>query len=145
MNYTIREMASEDYSAAIKIWTATPGMKIEEADSEAGIARYLSRNPGLSHVAEIDGEIIGTVLCGEDGRRGYLQHLCVKESHRNKGIAKALLKAAIDSFRTHELYEIRIFVFKDNELANEFWQDQGWFLRDDIFVHAYKLEKAPAG
>lgn len=120
-------------------------MKLEEADSEQGVARYLSRHPNLSYVAQADENIIGTVLCGEDGRRGYLQHLCVSEAHQGKGIGKSLLEAAILQFQKLDLYEIRIFVFKDNELGNEFWASRGWTIRDDIYVRAYKLHKSQPG
>ncbi|MFS1430561.1 GNAT family N-acetyltransferase, partial [Vibrio splendidus] len=73
----IREMAISDYDSVIALWCQTEGMSIRDADSKESIASYLDRNPGLSFVAESNNEIIGAVLVGTDGRRGYLQHLAV--------------------------------------------------------------------
>jgi len=140
MNLNVRKMTPDDYQEVRAIWELTPGMKLEQADSEEGVTRYLSRNPSLSYVAEVGDKIIGTVLCGEDGRRGYLQHLCVIEEFRGQGIGKKLLETAIQQFKLLELHEIRIFVFKDNDLGNKFWGDLGWIIRDDIYVRAYNLD-----
>lgn len=139
MHYLIRNMIPEDYSAIKILWENTPGLKLEKADSKDGITRYLVRNPNLSFVAEIDGQIIGTVLCGEDGRRGYLQHLCVENKHRHNGIAKMLLAKAIEQFSSLQLYEIRIFVLKSNNIGTQFWSKLGWELRKDILVRTYQL------
>lgn len=139
MTITIREMQPTDYSQAYKLWLSVPGMKLEKADSEAGVKKYLSRNPKLSYVAEIDNKIIGTILCGEDGRRGYMQHLSVTEQYREKGIGKSLLSCALQQFKKLDIQEVRIFIFKNNDIGNSFWQDLGWSIRDDIYVRTVEL------
>ena len=96
--------------------------------------------PNLSYVALSEAKIIGTVLCGEDGRRGYLQHLCVVDKFRNRGAGSQLLEAAVEQFKSLGLYEIRIFVFKNNQTGNQYWEDKGWIVRDDIHVRSLNLQ-----
>lgn len=136
-------MTEKDYIEVSNLWRSMPGLKLEKADSMEGVCRYLSKNPKLSFVAEIDGKVIGTVLCGEDGRRGYLQHLCVSEEYQGNNIGKLLLEAAIEQFNKLDIYEIRIFVFKNNDLGNKFWTKFGWDVRDDIFVRSFQLHEQP--
>ncbi len=141
MSIMIREMKVGDYDSIRKIWEEIPGLKLEEADSKKGIEKYLTLNPNLSYVASSGGKVIGTVLCGQDGRRGYLQHLCVIDEYRKFGIGSQLLDAAIDRFKELGLHEVRIFVFKDNQVGNEYWAEKGWIVRDDIYVRSLNLGK----
>jgi len=141
MNIVIREMKIDDYDSIRGVWESIPGLKLEEADSRTGIEKYLTLNPNLSYVAISEDKIIGTVLCGQDGRRGYLQHLCVVDKYRNRGVGSKLLDAAIEQFNVLGLHEIRIFVFKNNEVGNRYWARKGWIVRNDIYVRSLKLEK----
>jgi len=120
MKYKIRNMIIDDYISARKLWEKTPGMKLEAADSEESISIYLNRNPELSFVAEANNKIVGTIICGEDGRRGYLQHLCVDSNYQNIGIGTSLLDSAINRFSNLNLHEIRIFILKNNSSGNKF-------------------------
>jgi ribosomal protein S18 acetylase RimI-like enzyme len=140
MKYSIRKMLPSDYYQARRLWESTPGMKLEAADSKDGISRYILRHPELSYIAESDHRVIGTVIGGEDGRRGYLQHLCVAPEFRNQGIGKILLDASIKQFQKLDIHEVRIFVFKDNDVGNEFWHRLGWSLRDDIHVRTFNFD-----
>ena len=97
----IREMTSEDYDAVYALWQATEGLGLSDADSREAIARYLERNPGLSFIAVENEELLGTVLCGHDGRRGYLHHLAVARSHRGQGLGRRLAQRALAA---HKLY-----------------------------------------
>ncbi len=139
MTFNLRNMKPSDYASVRELWETIPGLRLEEADTEEAIHRYLARNRTLSFVALVDDNIIGSVLCGEDGRRGYLQHLCVSEKHQGKGIGKQLLKAAIEKFSLLELFEVRIFVLKNNKHGTDFWESQRWELREDIVVRTFKL------
>ncbi|MEM6855327.1 MAG: GNAT family N-acetyltransferase [Planctomycetota bacterium] len=136
---SIREMLVADYAEVRELWGRLEGMRLEAADSEAGVTRYLTQNPGLSFVATEGDRIIGSVLCGQDGRRGYLQHLSVTPEYRNRGVGSALLAAAAEAFARHELHEIRIFVLRDNSEGLEFWRKRGWDHRYDIDVFTHKL------
>lgn len=141
MEPTIRPMRISDYHGARTLWETIPGLRLEKADSEEGVARYLARNPDLSFVAEHESEIVGTVLCGEDGRRGYLQHLCVAEKHRNQDLGTKLMAAALDQFSKLLLYEVRIFVLLSNPVGMKYWDSRDWQSRDDIGVFAFQLRK----
>ena len=134
-----RPMQASDYESCYKLWIKTPGMKIEAADSRESIAAYLHKNQNLSLVAMSDNQVIGTVLCGEDGRRGYLQHLCVEPDYRRKSVASELVTRAVMAFKERDLYEVRLFIFTDNDLGNNFWGYHNWVIRDDIYVRTFQL------
>lgn len=86
MNTTlIREMSIYDYEMMLELWKQTPGIGLSNADSKDNIGLFFERNSGLSFVCEIERKIIGTVLCGHDGRRGYIYHLAVDSAFRKQG------------------------------------------------------------
>ncbi len=134
---TIRTMTINDYDDIIEMFQTTPGITVREADSRDATKRYLERNPGLSFVATVNERIVGCVMCGHDGRRGYLQHLVVKPEYRHQGIGKALVTACIDSLKQIGIYKTHIFVFKSNSPGDAFWANNGWMLRDEINMYSY--------
>ena len=92
----IRPMTADDYDEVADLWRNTEGIGLDEhVDAREGIAGYLARHPGLSFVARQEGRIVGAVLCGHDGRRGYLHHLAVAAAWRRKGIGRALVEACL--------------------------------------------------
>ena len=123
---TTRQFAMDDYDAAIALWSGVEGVEICEGDSREEIAEYLKRNPGLSRVAEAGGEIVGVALCGHDGRRGWIYHLAVANSHRGKGVGKLLLDACVNGLRDIGLPRAIILVAGDNPQGHEFWLRNGW-------------------
>ena len=93
----IRAMMIEDYEGVYKLWKQIKGFGIRSIDdSREGLERFLRRNPTTSIVAEEEGEIVGSILCGHDGRRGCFYHVCVAEEHRMKGIGTQMAKMAMD-------------------------------------------------
>ncbi len=133
----IREMTIDDYDAIIELFSTTPGVTLRDADSRESTLHYLTRNPGLSFVATENDSVIGCVMCGHDGRRGYLQHLVVKSENRNAGIGESLFTACLDALEKLGIYKTHIFVFKTNRLSNFFWSKKDWILRDDINMYSY--------
>jgi ribosomal protein S18 acetylase RimI-like enzyme len=133
----IREMTIGDYDDIIAMFRKTPGISVREADSRPATETYLIRNPGLSFVALEDSKVIGCVMCGHDGRRGYLQHLVVLPEYRNRGIGEKLFTACIAALQKTGISKTHIFVFKTNDIANKFWADKGWVLRDEINMYSY--------
>ncbi|WP_024647226.1 GNAT family N-acetyltransferase [Pseudomonas syringae] len=129
---TIRTMTMDDYDAVIELMSNTPGISIRDADSRESTARYLERNPGMSFVAEADGGLCGCVMCGHDGRRGYLQHLVVLPEYRKRGIAKELVERCLEGLEALGIYKCHLDVLKGNEAAGRYWLGQGWVLREDI-------------
>jgi len=123
---TTREFVIADYDAAIALWSGVEGVEICEGDSRPEIADYLQRNPGLSRVAEADGKIVGAVLCGHDGRRGWIYHLAVAETHRRQKVGQLLLEACVDGLRAARLQRVIILVAGDNPGGQQFWLRNGW-------------------
>ena len=117
---TIREMTAEDFERVIALMRRTPGVTVRDADSRGMVACYLNRNPGLSFVAEHGDELIGCVIAGHDGRRGYLQHLIVSPAYRNAGLATRLVNAALDRLRAEGIFKSHIDVLATNEAAMAF-------------------------
>jgi len=133
----IREMTIDDYEDIIELFKQTPGITLREADSKLAVKNYLLRNPKLNFTAQVDDVTIGCVMCGHDGRRGYLQHLVVHPSFRKKGIGEMLLTLCIESLAKIGIEKTHIFVFKDNEIANLFWKNKRWQVRDDLNMYSY--------
>ncbi|MBS7419065.1 GNAT family N-acetyltransferase [Pseudomonas syringae] len=129
---TIRSMTLDDYDAVIELMRSTPGISLRDADSREATARYLERNPGMSFVAEADGALCGCVMCGHDGRRGYLQHLIVLPAYRRRGITHELVERCLECLDVLGIYKCHLDVMKSNEAAGRYWQGQGWTLREDI-------------
>ncbi|MBN8959716.1 MAG: GNAT family N-acetyltransferase [Rhizobiales bacterium] len=129
---TIREMTIEDFDRVIALMRQTPGVTVRDADSREAIARYLNRNPGLSFVAEHADELVGCMMAGHDGRRGYLQHLIVAPAHRNTGLATRLVNASLDRLQAEGISKSHIDVLTTNEAAMAFWEKIGWHRRTDI-------------
>lgn len=135
--FTLRVMTLDDYEAVIDLMKRTPGVSLRDADSRESTAKYLERNPGLSFVAEEEGVIGACVMCGHDGRRGYLQHLVVLPQHRRQGIANALVARCLSSLEALGILKCHLDVFKTNEAAAKYWHSQGWQLRTDIDRYSF--------
>jgi len=131
----IVELSIENYEGVLTLWESGSGVGLDsDADTKERIWIYLHRNPGLSFGAFEKGKVIGAVLCGHDGRRGYLHHLTVAESHRNKGIGTALVDKVTSKLRMLGIRKCNIFVFADNLAGQEFWKKNGWAERTDLKV-----------
>ncbi len=134
----IREMSIDDYEAVLTLMRTTPGVRVRDADSRDAVARYLERNPGLSFVAlSPDDGLIGCIMCGHDGRRGYPQHLVVRESARCQGVGTALVDRCLDALKAVGIYKVHIHVLTSNHPAIDYWQRRGWQRRDDIHVFSF--------
>jgi len=135
MTVKISEMKISDYDEVFSLWKNTEGMGLHnDTDSKKGIRRYLKRNPGLSFVARENGKLVGTVLCGYDGRRGYIFHLAVIKGCRKKGVGKALIQKALSKLASIGMTICLIFVFAKNRNGRNFWKHLGWEQRPDIIM-----------
>lgn len=130
----IREMRIEDYDFVIKLWADTEGIGLSEADSRENITIYLQRNPGLSFIAQKNSEVVGAILCGHDGRRGYLHHLAVKKDYRLKGLGKELVQNCLLRLKVAGIDKCHIFVFQENKEGMKFWDSNGWQIRHDLHI-----------
>jgi ribosomal protein S18 acetylase RimI-like enzyme len=135
--FNLRTMTLDDYDAVLDLMKRTPGVTVRDADSRASTARYLARNPGLSFVAEADGVLVGCVMCGHDGRRGYLQHLVVLPEHRRQGLAASLVERCLAGLEREGILKCHLDVIKTNTAAAQYWRGQGWQLRTDIDRYSF--------
>jgi putative acetyltransferase len=134
-NYTLRPLKITDYDAVYALWLQTEGMGLNDSDGRDAIAAFLDRNEALSAVAcDAAGQIVGAVLCGHDGRRGYLHHLAVARAHRKQGIGRALVNACLDKLAALKIQKCNLFLFANNTEGRTFWLHQGWTARDDIVL-----------
>ena len=136
MDEVMREIQIDDYDEIHALWNSTPGMGLSNADSAYNIGKFLIRNEGLSFCYEKDGRIIGTILCGHDGRRGYIYHVTVAGEFRGRGIGRALVEKSLLKLREEGIDKCHLFVFADNEIGNAFWHSTGWIKRNEIKVYS---------
>jgi ribosomal protein S18 acetylase RimI-like enzyme len=126
MNVLIQEMTIDDYDEIYALWQESEGIKLTDVDTINDSHRLLERNPGLSFVARDDEQLVGAVLCTHDGRRGYIDHLAVRESHRRQGIGKALVARCLYNLMRSGIRKWQLFVQEDNQEAIAFWHKLGW-------------------
>jgi ribosomal protein S18 acetylase RimI-like enzyme len=134
---TIRVMTMDDYDGVIDLMKRTPGVTFRDADSRESTSKYLQRNPGMSFVAEVTGILCACVMCGHDGRRGYLQHLVVLPQYRRQGIANTLVERCLSTLEQHGILKCHLDVIKTNATAADYWHRQGWQLRTDIDRYSF--------
>jgi N-acetylglutamate synthase len=120
----IRTFEPSDYRAARALWERTEGVGLSAADEPEAIRTYLKRNPGMSFVV-VDGELVGTVLCGHDGRRGLIHHLVTAPGHRRRGIGTALLRHGLEALRREGIDKCHLLVYRSNEAGLSFWRKVG--------------------
>ena len=141
----IRIMTIADYDALYDLWLHIPGMGLNTTDdSREGIAQYLKRNPTTCFVAETGGKLIGVIMAGHDGRRGFIYHTAVLPEHRKQGIAMALVDHAMQALEAEGIHKTALVVFASNELGNGFWEHIGFTKREDLVYrnrNIHPLEK----
>lgn len=138
----IRDMSIGDYTNAYALWLSCPGIGLHPADdSREGIARFLDRNPETCFVAEADGRLIGTIMAGNDGRRGYIYHTAVHPNYRGRGIGSALVQAAIQALERLGIGKAALVVLETNADGNVFWEKQGFTVRTDLTYRNKTLEQ----
>ena len=129
----IRKMVISDYDSVYELWRNTPGMGLNTIDdSKEGIEKYLLRNPRTCFVAEKNGEIIGAILSGHDGRRGLIHHTAVKVSERNHGVGSSLVECATNALKDEGMNKVKLVVFANNEIGNIFWEKHGFTVQEDL-------------
>ena len=136
----IRTMTINDYPSVFDLWTQTDGMGLRSLDdSREGIGQFLRRNPETCFVAEEEGRLQGAILCGHDGRRGYIYHTVVREDCRRRGIGTSLIEAAVKALRAEGITRVCLNVVERNEQGRQFWTNRGWEKKDFLGFYSKSI------
>lgn len=139
-NFEIRTMTIEDYQGVHDLWMTIKGFAIRSIDdSKEGVASFLKRNPTTNVVAVADGKIVGSILCGHDGRRGCLYHVCVDEVYRMNGIGKSMVVFCMQELQKEHISKVSLIAFTVNDIGNAFWKQIGWTKREDLNYYDFTL------
>ena len=139
MQVIIQEMELSDYEAVRELWQRSKEIELADTDSRQGLSRFLERNPGLSFVARDGEKIVGAVLCGHDGRRGYIDQLVVHERYRRQGIGRSLVSRCIYNLMRIGIRKWHLFVFEDNIGGIKFWESLGWTRRVELTMMSQQI------
>ena len=138
----IRVMTIDDYDGVYALWKKIRGFGIRSIDdSREGVERFLERNPTTSVVAVKDGKIVGSILCGHDGRRGCLYHVCVDESYRRHGLGREMVVFAMRALKEEKINKVSLIAFTENDIGNAFWNTIGWTERLDLNYYDFTLNE----
>lgn len=127
----VRLMTINDYDGVAQAWGIIDSTNSVD-DSREGFTRYLKRNPTTSFVAEDNGKIVGTILAGHDGRRGFFHHVVVLPEYREQGIGAKMVENAMNALEKEGIQKTALVVFSDNDLGNGFWEHLGFTVREDL-------------
>lgn len=132
----------KDYDEVYALWKKIRGFGIRSIDdSREGVERFLKRNPTTSVVAVEDGRIVGSILCGHDGRRGCFYHVCVDAAYRRQGIGKAMVVASMEALKEEHINKVCLIAFTRNDVGNAFWNTIGWTRRLDLNYYDFTLNE----
>jgi N-acetylglutamate synthase len=146
MDFAISLFTMDCYVEAMALWKEPGGVVVGESDSEKAIRSYLDRNPNMSLIArDARGIVVGAVLCGHDGRRGYIYHLAVRPDSQRRGIGRRLVQECLSRLRLAGIEKCHVFILNDNTRGIDFWKSMGWTFRSDIGVVSKWIEKETGG
>lgn len=136
----VRTMTIDDYEEVSLLWHKIKGFSIRSIDdSREGVARFLKRNPDSSVVAVEDSRVVGAILCGHDGRRGCMYHVCVDPEYRMRGIGKSMVVFAMNALKKENISKVSLIAFTKNDVGNKFWRCIGWTKREDLNYYDFVL------
>ncbi len=140
--FSIEKMTIADYEEVKELWMSIHGFAIRSVDdSREGVERFLARNPGTSVLARSEGKVVGAILCGHDGRRGCLYHVCVREGYRRRGIGKAMVVFCMNALKAEKISKVSLIAFSTNDIGNAFWKEIGWTRREDLNYYDFVLNE----
>ena len=138
----VRTMTIDDYDEVRSLWMTIKGFGIRSVDdSREGVEAFLKRNPTSSVVAIEDGKIVGSILCGHDGRRGCLYHVCVAKDYRMRGIGKEMVVFCMNALKAEHINKVSLIAFTKNDIGNAFWKRIGWTKREDLNYYDFTLNE----
>lgn len=138
----IRPMRMSDYEEVHALWMTIRGFGIRAIDDGAeDVERFINRNPETSVVAVTDGRIVGSILCGSDGRQGTLYHVCVAGDYRRMGIGRQMVGYCMRQLRKMRINKVSLVAFTSNQVGNAFWRGIGWKKREDFYYYDFILNE----
>ena len=140
--YSIMPMTEDDYDDVRALWMTIRGFGIRALDdSREDIQRFIRRNPTTSVVARMDGRIVGSILCGSDGRQGALYHVCVAREYRRRGIGTHMVGYCMHQLRLMGINKVSLIAFTSNDAGNAFWKQIGWTRKSDVNYYEFVLNE----
>ena len=136
----IRLMQLFDYEEVMSLWRASATVGLGPDDSRDHLEKYLQRNPKTSFVAEIDGKVVGAIMAGHDGYRGFIHHTAVAQEHRGKGIGRKLAESAVSALKGEGINKAVLVVQKSNAAGNMFWNEMGFSVRGDLYYRDLRID-----
>ncbi|TXT60068.1 MAG: Acetyltransferase YpeA [Promethearchaeota archaeon] len=136
----LEKLSINDYDRILEIWKETE-LSVGSSDTKKGVERMIKRNPNLCFICKIDETIVGVVMGGFDGRRGYVHHLAVDLEYQNQGVGKLLMDKLIKQFKKKQVHKVHLFIEKRNIEVINFYKNLGWNLRDDLIMMSYIPDK----
>ena len=138
----IRVMTIDDYEKVYGLWKTIKGFGIRSVDdSREGVERFLRRNPTTSITAWDGDTLVGAILCGHDGRRGCLYHVCVSKGYRRQGVGKEMVVACMEALKAEQINKVSLIAFTRNDIGNAFWNKIGWTKREDLNYYDFTLNE----
>ena len=139
-NLEIKVMEISDYENVKNLWLMIKGFAIRSIDdSREGVEIFLKRNPTTSVVAYEGDKLVGSILCGHDGRRGCFYHVCVHPEFRRRGIGKKMVVFAMNALKNEHINKVSLIAFTQNDIGNAFWKTIGWTKREDLNYYDFTL------
>ncbi len=140
--YSIMPMTEDDYDDVRALWMTIRGFGIRALDdSREDVQRFIRRNPTTSVVARMDGRIVGSILCGSDGRQGALYHVCVARDYRRRGIGTHMVGYCMHQLRLMGINKVSLIAFTSNDAGNAFWKQIGWTRKSDVNYYEFVLNE----
>ena len=140
--YSIMPMTEDDYDDVRALWMTIRGFGIRALDdSREDVQRFIRRNPTTSVVARMDGRIVGSILCGSDGRQGALYHVCVAREYRRRGIGTHMVGYCMHQLRLMGINKVSLSAFASNDAGNAFWKQIGWTRKSDVNYYEFVLNE----
>lgn len=134
-------MREADYDEVRALWMTIRGFGIRALDdSREDVARFIHRNPTTSVVARADRRIVGSILCGSDGRQGALYHVCVAREYRRQGIGTRMVGYCMGRLREMGINKVSLIAFANNDAGNAFWKQIGW-KQSDVNYYEFVLNE----
>ena len=127
----IRPYSDHDKSALIALWQRC-GLTRSWNDPEKDIDRKLTQQPELFLVGTIGHKLVGSVMAGFDGHRGWMNYLAVCPSHQGRGFGRQLVNKAEELLQQTGCPKVNIQIRTDNEQVISFYRNLNYDIEERV-------------